>query len=60
MPDYADAHFYLGNALEEIGQIAEAETAFERAVAIDPETCTTLSGSSMRDACARTTRDSQR
>ena len=36
-PDYADAHYNLGNALQELGQLDAAVKCFEQALAIKPD-----------------------
>jgi tetratricopeptide (TPR) repeat protein len=35
-PDFADAHNNIGNLQKELGEIAAARTAYERAIALDP------------------------
>jgi protein O-GlcNAc transferase len=36
-PDYADAHYNLGNALRELARPADALVAYERACALRPD-----------------------
>lgn len=36
-PNYAPAHFHLGEALRQKGERAEAEKEFERAAELDPK-----------------------
>jgi tetratricopeptide (TPR) repeat protein len=41
-PDYADAHLGLGRALEMVGQLTEAEDAFQQALFHDPDNAMVL------------------
>jgi len=43
-PNYAAAHFQLGMALRQQGQIEEAEREFKQAVALDPRLIPPASG----------------
>ena len=36
-PDYASAHFNLGNALHALGKLTEAEVAYRKAIALKPD-----------------------
>jgi Flp pilus assembly protein TadD len=36
-PDYAEAHSNLGNALQELGRLDEAESSFKQAIALKPD-----------------------
>ena len=36
-PDYADAHYNLGNTLKELGQSAAAVKSYEKALAVKPD-----------------------
>jgi tetratricopeptide (TPR) repeat protein len=36
-PDFAEAHYNLGNSLNELGRLDEAETSYTRAIALKPD-----------------------
>ena len=43
-PDYAEAHYNLGNTLKELGRLKEAEVSYKKALSIDPTRKKTLVG----------------
>ena len=50
-PDYAEAHNNLGNALQERGQVPDAETCYRQAVSLKPDYTEALNnlGNALRD-----------